>query len=621
MIYTMKYFCFLIILYCSLPCVIGIFDELPAHAVSRIENGRLLQNPTNIVTLALLSSRDVILYLLELLARSDDRSRQKDALWDLIRQTTDERFAPFWTVLSEGFPNFSAVIDTGEVSRYLMDRCLLSFLYFVIVCRGVDLTGLDGGRLLVFAVEHVMTEVFLALLNKGVDLKVLEKDTPVAFVLIDADTRLVTRQGYKHTFVELVAEHDPSVLDDSHRNEKGQTPLLYCLAQGFEPDVKTIAKIGASWQEKDAAGMDALETAIRGTACTRSTLELVCESVENPKLIYDHGMTFYHIWSETMRGDELEVLAKHFPDVDINQKDELGRTPLEYAEQKVNVRAVRVLLMMEKASLGNLSQRALGLLLASSNDEVFLMRLLKKGFDVDHIFEDGMTPLAIAIMAANYSAVSVFCELTTLHNKQLPNGKTAFLMAASCENDRILARLGVHPEVDVNCVSSFGLSALEIAIQDKRPLNVSVLLYEVPRFKLFHHTHIPGYDIVLFAAGSSYDVVRRMVQSKRYDFTVVDPDGRNVIHYAVQERETLVLKYLLTLKGVNPDLHSPAFGTPMSLAMQSNNLNIQYVLVKRLMREPNISSTTKAQIIAVNQLITIAREMSGGGANIWRAKE
>ena len=112
-----------------------------------------------------------------------------------------------------------------------------------------------------------------------------------------------------------------------------------------------------------------------------------------------------------------------------------------------------------------------------------------------------------------------------------------------------------------------------------------------------------------------------MVQSKRYDFTVVDPDGRNVIHYAVQERETLVLKYLLTLKGVNPDLHSPAFGTPMSLAMQSNNLNIQYVLVERLMREPNISSTTKAQIIAVNQLITIAREMSGGGANIWRAKE
>lgn len=57
-----------------------------------------------------------------------------------------------------------------------------------------------------------------------------------------------------------------------------------------------------------------------------------------------------------------------------------------------------------------------------------------------------------------------------------------------------------------------------------------------------------------------------------------DDDGNTLLHFAVMQRKTLILNYLITLDGINPNLPNQLGETPLMLAVQNNYIEEAVIL-------------------------------------------
>lgn len=272
---------------------------------------------------------------------------------------------------------------------------------------------------------------------------------------------IFTKRGFDK-FVEYVGENGYyAVVDDA-----GATPLLLAIKNGDTENAAFFLEKGASPDEKDAAGLDALDYALQnaGAGAMDFVLSVMPASYWNTALS-DGNVPLVKIIcnSDYFDGIRRAVdLTRNLEAADRN-----GKTLLMYAAQcNIDVRVTKLLL--DKQVDMNRKERnqwsALMYAARYNPNPAVMEDLLLRGADANANFV-GLSVTMLAACNPNAGVLFVLLRHIDDVNARTDNGKTALMYA--CENAQppSAIRLLIDGNADVNASDNNGKTALMYACE------------------------------------------------------------------------------------------------------------------------------------------------------------
>ncbi|WYZ38338.1 hypothetical protein EsH8_III_000252 [Colletotrichum jinshuiense] len=301
-----------------------------------------------------------------------------------------------------------------------------------------------------------------------------------------------------------------------------------------------------------------------------------------------------HPWNRPSEGSSLMHIVSRYnlqrllsemitEGVNVNSKDNDGRTPLSQAAQNGHEPVVKMLLNTGKVdvdSRDNDGWTPLFWAARSGHAEVVKMLLNTGKVDVDSRDNDGWTPLSWAAMNDHIKVVKVLLNtgIVDVDPRQHNYGWTPLSRAASGGHAEVVKMLLNTGKADVDLRHNDGQTPLSWAAINGHIEVVKVLLNtgkvdvdsrdndgQTPLFRAAEYGHI--------------EVVKVLLNTGKIDVDLRDNDGWTPLSWAAINGHTDVIKVLLNTGKVDVDSRHNDGQTPLSWAAKNGHIKVVKVLL------------------------------------------
>ncbi len=213
--------------------------------------------------------------------------------------------------------------------------------------------------------------------------------------------------------------------------------------------------------------------------------------------------------------DADRVRTLMYANVDVNEKNYAGITPLTIAAEKGNMEIIKMLVEDGNALVNEASSY-------------------------------GVTPLIAAAAAGNDEAVAYLVEQGANVSAKDDWGKTALIYAATLDNPKLVSSVIKLDKTAVNLPDNLGNTALIYAAQKGLLDNMKILLANGANAN--YRNPATGISAISAAAAEGNSAaIRMLVRTGKADVNISDLSGRTPIFYAVEQNQEDALRTLLSL--------------------------------------------------------------------------
>jgi ankyrin repeat protein len=161
--------------------------------------------------------------------------------------------------------------------------------------------------------------------------------------------------------------------------------------------------------------------------------------------------------------------------------------------------------------------------------------------DPNHIFDDGITPLHIAVINNQESIVAVLLQAGAKVNAQDNTTQATPLHLAAVYGRTPIAQFLIQKGADINAVMKFGITPLMTSAELKQPSITELLL------------------------------------NHKANVNCADQEGFTALHYSAQSGDELATRLLLE-SGADFSLRDRELATPMDVATKNNQIGVIQLL-------------------------------------------
>jgi len=252
--------------------------------------------------------------------------------------------------------------------------------------------------------------------------------------------------------------------------------------------------------------------------------------------------------------DEDRVRTLMYANVNVNERNYAGITPLTVAAEKGNMNIIKM--------------------------------LVEGKADVNAPSSYGVTPLIAAAAAGNDEVVSYLISRGADVTAKDDLGKTALLHAVSYDNPTLITNLINLDNAAVNLPDNSGNTPLVYAAQRGQNANVKALLANGANVS--YRNPATGLCALSAAAAEGHeDTVRLLVKTGKADVNLSDLSGRTPIFYAVEQNRPGALRTLINL-GADVNAQDNTGVTPLMRATAKNRQECVQILLRTKTINPDL---------------------------------
>jgi ankyrin repeat protein len=312
----------------------------------------------------------------------------------------------------------------------------------------------NGWTALHYAARYNHKAVVQLLLEKGVCAEVEDNDGCTVLAL-------AAEWGHKET-VRLLIDKDADI---TAVDDRGWTALHFAARYNYTAVVRLLLEGGADAEAKTKKGNTALALA------EEEGHQAVVKLLEGSKKPDNSSVALFLSAVEHRRVEQVKRLLDK--GINVNSKDEDGRTALSLATE--NGHEAMVKLLLEKgAGLDSDSQAVLWWAARYGHDKVMKL-LLDKGAKTDSTDDCGQTPLSAAAQKGHEEVVRLLLEKGADVNSAVTYGKTA-LSFATAEGHLTIVKLLIENGAKLDSQFYNGKTALSLAREKGHEAVVRLLL-------------------------------------------------------------------------------------------------------------------------------------------------
>ncbi|XP_067668072.1 serine/threonine-protein phosphatase 6 regulatory ankyrin repeat subunit A-like [Haliotis asinina] len=467
--------------------------------------------------------------------------------------------------------NLSVVNDLGR--NILHAACLSDNVDIVenLLSRGIaEIDGRDRMERtpVMYAAEKGNKKVFDLLVSKGCNLSV-----------VDDQGRNILHAACLSDNVDIVEYLlSRGIADMESRGEDGNTPVMYAAEQGNRKVVDLLVSKGCNLMVVDDLG--------------RNILHAACLS-DNPDIVDD-------------------LLSRGI--TDIESKDRMGRTPVMYAAEQGNEKVLD-LLVSRGCNLMVVDDRGRNILHAAclSDNTDIVDDLLSRGItDIESKDRMARTPVMYAAQKGNRKVVDLLvskgCNLSVpddrgrniIHTVCLSDntdivedllcrgiadtestdgmGRTPVMYAAAEGNGKVVDLL-VSKGCNLSAVDDLGRNIIHAAcLAESVDIVQDLLSHGIVEIESKDRM---GRTPVMYAAEQGNKKVLDLLVSRGCNLSVVDDQGRNILHAACLSDNVDIVDYLLSLGIADIESRGEGGDTPVMYAAEQGNKKVVNLLVSK----------------------------------------
>ena len=437
-----------------------------------------------------------------------------------------EAFAQCTTAEVAGFQSLgsnSPVASQIGVIRLLLEKGLTTLV--------------DINRMLLTACEEVNVELVTFLLSSGASANFLDND----------GSRPVHRAAHNSQILQMLVEKGADI---NLRDLNGETALHWAAQKGSVDSVEWLLANGAVVNPTSGVGHTPLHTA------AKSGREQVCRILlESGADLEQHTTqtrsTPLHSAAETGNLAVVEILLDF--NADPWARNKWKETPLHVASQIGHAEIVERLLhtSVGAATLESAEENGGGPLheAAANNNAIICQILLKAGARLDHLDNDGCSPLVLAIQRGHRSTMDVLLEA---HASIAIIDPAAYPpLHASVKHTGLLSHL-LDLGVDINAVDNDGNTALHLAAEIGACAAIQLILERKPDLAVINKNSMTALDVIeekrqpgwvvgaalLRDAGAENSATRSHVDSPKSSKPKLQEDGQESSVRTARPRES-----------------------------------------------------------------------------------
>ncbi|KAJ3799079.1 ankyrin repeat-containing domain protein [Lentinula aff. detonsa] len=386
--------------------------------------------------------------------------------------------------------------------------------------------------------------------------------------------------------ISLLLHYHDSDVEFNATDNSGRSALSHTVQCGYSDVVKILLqREGINVNQGDQNGMVPLLYA--STEGHTLVTKLLCERKEILiNALNENGRSSLSLAAQ--RGHEGVVNALlSSPEIDINLADLDLRTPLSFGAQYGRTVIVRALLSQKVAidQKDNLGRTPLSYAAGERmKGEEIARDLLSAGADHNSVDDSGLTPLKYALKCSNRGVVDVLLSCPTISLKSNAGERSILSYAAQYGWTDIVASTMEHPDIDVNEKDDQEMHALAYAAKECHEQIICLLLaWEDIDIS---SSDLHGQTVLHHAASSGSEATVEQLISKlnSADINQLDDLGRSPLSLASLNGHIEVVKTLLSLEDLDVNSTDKAGLSPLTHAASSGHLKI----VRLLLEQPDI---------------------------------
>lgn len=283
-------------------------------------------------------------------------------------------------------------------------------------------------------------------------------------------------QGFE-AFKDYVLKNNYFILHD--KNKREATPLLLAIKYKDIDTIKLFIDKGASWNEKDIYGLDAVDyiLATFDVDFISTIIELIpIEYWERPS--FNDRLTYFKLVSNINNTDIISRIIKNI--ANINYSDSNQKTLLMYAAQ-VNTEVLVTKLLLDNGAdinLKNKNEWTAAMYAARYNPNPLVLEyLILNGADLSPN-SVGLTLTMLAACNPNKGVLITLLRYLKETDSQTDNGKTALMYALENRVDIDIIKILLDEKADVNLSDKDGKNALMYALENNADDGIIKILRE-----------------------------------------------------------------------------------------------------------------------------------------------
>jgi ankyrin repeat protein len=194
--------------------------------------------------------------------------------------------------------------------------------------------------------------------------------------------------------------------------------------------------------------------------------------------------------------------------------------------------------------------------------------------DVDGTQHDNTTPLHQAVLTGNTAAVELLLKFPVdINNRNQFNNWTILMTAAFNNSPRIIEKLLIHPDININAVDGLKRTALHLAAEKGAMESVAVLLTH-PGLRINLKDYVGFTPLSKAAFNGHSEVVKRLLNCPDINVNLVDKYRQTALHQAVVKKHMEVVVLLLHHPDINVYItshpfHKTAYETALDMGYQA----------------------------------------------------
>ena len=253
--------------------------------------------------------------------------------------------------------------------------------------------------------------------------------------------------------------------------------------------------------------------------------------------------------------DADRVRTLMYANVDVNEKNYAGITPLTIAAEKGNMEIIKMLVEDGNALVNDVSSY-------------------------------GVTPLIAAAAAGNDEVVAYLVGQGANVSAKDDWGKTALIYAANMDNPKLVSSVIKLDKTAVNLPDNLGNTALIYAAQKGLLDNMKILLANGANAN--YRNPATGISALSAAAAEGNSAaIRMLVRTGKADVNISDLSGRTPIFYAVEQNQEDALRTLLSL-GADVNAQDNNGVSVLMRASAKNRQDCVNILLRQKGIDPNL---------------------------------
>lgn len=287
-------------------------------------------------------------------------------------------------------------------------------------------------------------------------------------------------------------------------------------------------------------------------------------------------------------------LLKMYPNVDVNLPDEDGYTALINAAMFGHTGVVKLLMDCDKTDINAVTKDGMTALHWASfegYDDVVKILLMHPNIDINKTDKHGCTPLILAAGNSRYKTAEMLINHPNIDMNKQNNIKNTALMNGHRDIEMVKILLK-HPDVDISLTDMNDRTARGLArlYEDREVVdlidnyqrgedNRTPQISDEPVKSLTLQQMFPEYERMEIELASSdsmvkkyaLDYLEKVIDSDKYNPSIKDNFGRNVIHLSMLSRDerikTIINKALA--KGIDINDGNMVGQTPLMMAIKN----------------------------------------------------